>query len=643
MKSPVQRLLPFRLPRWSAAFLVVALTALLSPACDQATGPDAPPSLSLRLDGADGTVVPGRTLVLVVEDLTLDAVDYSVTLDGESLSVMLPEGTGDRLVFRVPQLAPGSHELELRVGDRSGSITLNSVSAPTIAEPQPYITAALDDLGAALAAAAETAEPDVRATLASAQQQLADLGPEVAALMADEQREVAEFLAALLTDDALSSPAMASHAGPCEDMQSAFKRQLGVTVASAAALLIGAGSAPTVVGGFLGGLSFGVFLIYIDKLKATEVTIADVCLTEATHRIVGTSGSSFRAAPGGSSRSAVEPLTFVDGEPETFRVTVERTVADDALELIQSIPSRLGSLLANDWIRGALPANWVDYLTADRSATKTEPAEGARFSIGDISDDAVAGSADAAGSDVELRFFHSAGSIPANALPFTFELLDSELPGHATRIPADLLVRCRFTQSHTYASVHFTASVECYDDADRTELTVLEEVASNDAPGDTLNVEFVRTEYEDLAPGVTMRSFLYRVRADLGETGLGLPGVVQREREGTHADGSTFDEWFQWYGGAPPNGRGGMRYILRTYHADGSREELYRNCAILEVSSFTESRATYDASGSLTSDTERDLTREECELESTLQTFPPLEQLQLHRILMEKYGRVPLT
>ena len=380
--------------------------------------------------------------MLVVEGVDLRQITYSATLDGEPLDITLPDGPQDRLLFTVPDLAPGSHELALEVGDRSGSITLNAASAPDISDPEAYVEQALGEVRGALLALAGSSEPGVRAVLENAEQELSGLAPQVAELTVEEQLQVARFLNALLSEVPVSGAAVAFDPTRCEAMQSAFKRQLAITIASAAGVLIGGGSAPTIVGGLLGGMSFGIFLIYIDKLKATELEMADVCLTEVTHSIVEGSASSHGLSALSAGGGGAAAVAFDHGVTRTFDVMVEARLVDEALGLVRSITDSFSSLLQNDWARALLPDPWVSYLTVERPAEVSDLAEPSRFSVSGISHSGIAGSAAAEAGRLALSFMLEEGDVPDEPIPFSFQLDDSMLPGASSTIDATLEVSC---------------------------------------------------------------------------------------------------------------------------------------------------------------------------------------------------------
>ncbi len=377
------------------------------------------PAAALALPESETSLQGGQLGLLFASNLTLDQDTYQGELDGESIT-LLRHGA-DTLLFSVPTyFSTGEKTLNVTIGERTFTHTVNVTAAPMIDDPLAVVTEVFQDakvnIQQILVDEASTLSPEQTAAL---QGYLSDLDDGVSALSTMTSAEL-QALAVLLTSNGFAG-ASASAMGQflkvdpaaCSAAADAFLithiatvRAIGVFAAGG--VLGYAILAPEVVftKALAAAVGAGIVGYVYHSTKALNGSLANVidkCITEFGAELIAEIGLASGSQKTGGRAVAYAADTrygFQNDEPRTFQIERTLRLHETVIGRMQVAFNRLISAI-NSMPYIPSPAQ---QLLNDMKVETKELVPASEVSLGAITGANITGSASASGDDLTLRF-----------------------------------------------------------------------------------------------------------------------------------------------------------------------------------------------------------------------------------------------
>ncbi|QNA85213.1 hypothetical protein G4G27_15310 [Sphingomonas sp. So64.6b] len=435
--------------------VTAATTITCTATATDAAGNRGSASVSISVQPTTATLAPASGLdtlragqfgLLVAANLPLTEESYTGTLDGNPVTLL--RGGADALGFAVPgNLAAGAHRLNVTIGTRSYSFTINTTAAPAVGDAKTVVrdalTASKASIDALLAADGATMTSAVRAILTDYSAKLGTGLSQIDGFTAAELADMAIVLqansvtaASLRTNGGARQRASAISITSCDLAAVAA----GVAVTGVVALTIGGkltirtGTVPGVLVGVVLSLPGAIAAGYAAGL-AMEAAYGH-CVDEVSAAIKpADQGQSGRRAKNYVAAIAVANRTgFRNKVASNFTVEVKKAVDPASVGLLATTYSlfaqAIGSLtFAPEALKRTVKPFVPEY---------SETVPSAQISLGAISVGTIAGSKGGSGDIVTLTFKTTETQPAEQNVNFDFVLNNSG--GQPINVPAQLII-----------------------------------------------------------------------------------------------------------------------------------------------------------------------------------------------------------
>ena len=436
----------------SRAIVLCLLIFAVASSCDSNGGnnldPDPPPSntVSTSFESIDTNFLPGEIQRILVEGTTLNN-DVIVAQIADTLEFDLYRDTtvqSEALFFMVPEITPGSQTLTFMMEEQEQTLDFAIEEFEIIEDPTAYANSVVDSVETGLQALLDqTEETEAKELIEEALNELQQEKQSISSSSEEEIKLLARFLKTHLEPRNSSEQnkflfTNSSSSDVCSDLSDTLLDN--ISLASLSVFAISSGntvlSIPglgTAIGSIAIAAGFGGFYLSVKNVKESITGYYNECLslTDGKNSILKeiTNSNNSVLTSRFSNKAAVD-FEFQHNVSRAFTV-------ESIFEVPQEIQSPLQELRDGlDFILNKLPDSWVEVLFRD--FTKTDQDDPAQFSIQNITDDRIEGTAAAEQDQLSVTFFYKEGQMPENTQEFAFALVDKERADQRTEIEAGL-------------------------------------------------------------------------------------------------------------------------------------------------------------------------------------------------------------
>jgi hypothetical protein len=402
---------------------------------DRGGSPGNPPPLTSipapSASFADGgnTFSAGRVVSLDVENFALTD-ELEVTLGGAAIPAQVVDG---RVVFVIPVEISGAQTIVLSNSARSLDVpvTVEALAAP--ANPTAYVSNVQDRLAAILEDLIADASGDELTMLEWAKTQLEEQRDILSELDAEAIKQMAALLKANGIDELLATASNENASSFTGQQKADLARcnQLSdqyPTVFASAILSTGIVVAGLFPPSPLALVGLAAMTITVKKAQGVVGQIVDACLNPFGEPLLREIGGASSANGPQFAQKIQLGLPFNHNQARTFEVEVEARLLDVIGDNLTTLAHRLGGMIrfarqSSSAFAAGVPAS-IEQSLLGVSRDQFIPAEANTYSLTDISDSRITGTANASGSRLTLKFAYREGQVPASATNFEFALTD---------------------------------------------------------------------------------------------------------------------------------------------------------------------------------------------------------------------------
>jgi hypothetical protein len=380
---------------------------------------------------ADGgnTFSAGRVVSLDVENFALTD-DLEVTIGGVAIPAQVVDG---RVVFVIPIDMSGAQTVVLSNSARSLDVPVTVEALATPANPTAYVSNVHDRLAGILDDLIADASGDDLTLLEWAKAQLDEQRDSLDELDAESIKQMAALLKANGIDELLASASSANAFGFAGQQKAdlALCNQLSnqyPTVFASAILSTGIVVAGLFPPSPLALVGLAAMTITVKKAQGVVGQIVDACLNPFGEPLLREIGGASSATSQQLAHKIQLGLPFNHNQARTFEVEVEARLLDVIGDNLTTLAHRLGGMIRfarqnSSAFAAGVPAS-IEQSLLGVSREQLIPAEANTYSLSDISDSRITGTASASGSRLTLKFAYREGQVPTTATNFEFALTD---------------------------------------------------------------------------------------------------------------------------------------------------------------------------------------------------------------------------